>query len=51
MAGVHGVGAGPVGGGLVLQDVLDAELVTLQPLAVTQVQTAQWMWYIMGNNK
>ena len=49
VAGVHGVGAGPVGGGLVLQDVLDAELVTLQPLAVTQVQAAQWVCSVLGD--
>ena len=38
MRGLHGVGAGPVGGALVLEDVADAELVTLQPLAVAEVK-------------
>ena len=39
MRGLQGVGAGPVGGALVLEDVADAVLVTLQPLAVTEVKT------------
>ena len=36
--GLHGVGAGPVGGALVLEDVTDAVLVTLQSLAVAEVE-------------
>ena len=38
--GLRSVGAGSVRGGLVLQDMFDAELVTLQSLAVTEVRPA-----------
>ena len=43
MRGLHSVGAGPVGGALVLQYVTDAVLVTLQSLAVTEVKAEMKM--------
>ena len=37
VVGLHRVGTGPVGGGLVLKDVFYAELVALQSLAMAQM--------------
>ena len=48
MVGLHCVGTGLVGSRLVLQDVLDTIIITLQSLTMTQVQATMTTFKIMS---